>query len=379
MKRSDSFMAGVVMVASLLTSSCLGAQRANEVPLPANTGVQPAECQVKSITKLGTGIRADWSADDRQIFFDSLVNGTFELFRMNADGSNRQCLSCSDAVPKELRGKHKGAVSVNPDGKYIVFFAENEYGGHHFWNSAGFGINNDFWATDVDGSRFWRLTRIPKDSGIQYPKFSFDGKKFLWSQRDEAGNPLRKGREYGFWTMKMADFAVTPEGPRFANIADIVPAGRGYYEPHGFAPDGRKIIFTAMLNPEKSQYYGEIYTFDLVNRRLVNLAKADMLHFEQAVYSPSGKKISLMIGPFIGLRRFVYKTDLYLMDADGTNRARLTYFNEPGHPEYTGADTLMNKHSWSMDGTRLVGSYYVHKKDEYTMFILTFQGPCGKV
>lgn len=374
----------VILLAPLFFSSCLLPRPilfAKEVPFAQNTGVQPPECQVKGITKLVTGgTRPDWSPDGRLIFYDGLVKGNHELFRMNADGSNQQCLTCMAAnIPQELSGKHKGVVTVNPDGKHIVFFAENEYGTHKFTNTPGFGHDNDFWATDFDGQNFWRLTRQPKDSALQFPRFSFDGKQFTWSDPIEKGNVFQKGREYGIWRLKIADFVVTQAGPRFANIIELQPAGKGYYEAHGFSPDGNKIIFTAMVDPAKSQYYGEIYAYDLTTRTLTNLAKADDLHFEQSIYTPSGKKISFMSGPFIGLARFVYKTDLYLMDADGSNRVRLTYFNEPGHPESTGTDTLMNKHNWSPDGTKIAGGYYIHKRRDIALFIVAFRGPCGKL
>lgn len=369
---------------SLFLASCLAPQQvllAREVPFAAATGVQPPECRVKSLTKLASGgTRPDWSPDGRLIFYDGLVKGTHELFRMTADGSNHQCLTCIPAkLPDALRGRHKGVSTVNPRGTYVVFFAENEYGTHRFINTPGFGDDNDFWATDFTGRNFWRLTRLPQGTAIQYPRFSFDGTKFLWSGRLAKGNFFRKGHELGTWTMKMADFVVDHTGPRFANITELAPAGTGFYEPHGFSPDGTKIIFTAGVNPPKPQYLGEIYTFDLATGTLTNLAKANNLHFEQAVYSPSGKRISFMSGPFIGLARMAYKTDLYLMDADGRNRVRLTFFNEPGHPEYTGANTLMNKHHWSPDGTKLAGGYYIHQRREMVVFVLEFEGPCGKV
>jgi Tol biopolymer transport system component len=297
---------------------------------------------------------------------------------MNADGTNRQCLTCNDRIPKVLQGKHKGVSTMSPGGQYVVFFAENEHGGHRWMNTPGLGDDNDFWAMDADAKNFWRLTSNPAGSAIQFPKFSFDGKTFIWSERLEKGRPLRKGHEYGVWKIRMADFLVTPAGPRFGKIVDLEPAGKGYYEPHGLTPDGKKMLFTAMVNPNKSQYYGELYSYDLASRQLINLAKADDLHFEMAIATPGGSKISFMSGPFIGMLRFFYKTDLYLMDADGLNRVRLTYFNEVGHPESTGEDTLMNKHAWKPDGTAIAGAYYIHKTKEISLFLLTFQGACGK-
>jgi len=41
------------------------------------------------------------------------------------------------------------------------------------------------------------------------------------------------------------------------------------------------------------------------------------------------------------------------MNADGSGKTRLTYFNEPGHTEYTGERIVAADSSWSPDGMRL--------------------------
>lgn len=379
MRTSSVSRLALIFLLSLFGSSCLKPTLfAQEVPFAPNTGVQPPECQVKGMTKIANGTQPDWSRDGRLIAYTDIVQGDFELFRMNPDGSSQRCLTCGDRAPKQLLGKHKGVPTLHPDGKYVLFVAENEHGDHSFRTTPGFGEDNDFWVTDPDGANYWRLTSLPKGSALQFPRFSFDGKRFLWSDRYQKANMRKKGLEYGLWKLKLADFVVTQGTPRLANIIEFEPGGKGYYEPHGFSPDGKKIIFTAMIQPGKSAFYGDIYTYDLASRTLINLTKSDDIHDEQALYSPSGNKISYMSGPFIGLVRFGYKTDLYLMDPDGTNRARLTHFNQPGHPDYTGANTLMNKHAWSPDGTQIVSGYYIHQRKEQKVFLVTFRGPCGK-
>ena len=47
------------------------------------------------------------------------------------------------------------------------------------------------------------------------------------------------------------------------------------------------------------------------------------------------------------------KTDVWLMNADGSGRTRITYFNEPGHPDYLGTRVVASELRWSPDGTKL--------------------------
>jgi Tol biopolymer transport system component len=327
------------------------------------------------------GTSPDWSWDGQLIAYQDIVNGSYEVFIMNADGSDLHCLTCNSKAPQEFGGKHKGKATLYPNGTYLLFSVENEHGHHGLATIPGIGDNHDFWVTNLQDQTYWRLTRLPKGSAIQYPRFSSDGKKLLWSQRyeKERGSIFRKGREFGFWKIKLADFEITDDGPALSNILDLEPGGKGYYEPHGFSPDGKTIIFTAMIQPGESAFYGRVYTLDLVTKELTNLAQTDNIHYEMAVYSPSGRKISFMSGPFIGVLRFGYRADLYLMDKDGSNRVRLTYFNEPEHPDYVGAACQIDKEAWSPDGSRIISAYYNHKTNKSRLFMITFEGACGKL
>ncbi|PIY60270.1 hypothetical protein COY95_02655, partial [Candidatus Woesearchaeota archaeon CG_4_10_14_0_8_um_filter_47_5] len=78
---------------------------------------------------------------------------------------------------------------------------------------------------------------------------------------------------------------------------------------------------------------------------------------------PSGTKITYSSGPLVGY--VFFKLDLYLMDANGSNKKRLTYFNEPGYPEYDGQLHNVGEGSWSPDGTR----YIFHVHDHHSQHI----------
>jgi Tol biopolymer transport system component len=345
------------------------------LPLPADTGVQPPRYQVRKITKLADGTRPDWSADGQFIAYDKKIKGSYELFIMNADGSNVRCLTRNLHVPSEIQAKHKGKATFHPNGKYLLFGAENEYGKHGLKTIPGIGDNHDLWMRRLDvDDKYRRLTKLPKDYAVQYPRFSSDGTRLVWSERYQTGKPKIRGFEYGLWKIKVAKLSFSEGAPQLSDIVELKPGGDGFYEPHGFSPGGNKIIFTAALDPGASQVYGDIYTYDFTTGILMRITDSAAIHDEQALYSPDGKKIALMSGPFIGFLRLGYKTDIYLMDSDGNNRVRLTYFNQPGKPEYTGGSTLIDKIAWSPDGNALVSAYHVVKKGENTVFKIMFEG-----
>jgi len=99
-----------------------------DIPLPSDSGKQPQECLVKNITKMGNGSQPDWSWDGKLITYIDQVAGSYEIFLMNADGSNRRCITCGGNVLSEFKDKHKGKPTFWPsDSRYLLFSVENEY------------------------------------------------------------------------------------------------------------------------------------------------------------------------------------------------------------------------------------------------------------
>ena len=72
-----------------------------------------------------------------------------------------------------------------------------------------------------------------------------------------------------------------------------------------------------------------------------------------------------------------HEADLYLMDADGGNRVRLTYWNDPANRDYAGSTVQIQKEAWSPDGSHIISAYNNHKTRQSTLFRIDFQGACG--
>ncbi|MEW5720699.1 MAG: alpha/beta hydrolase fold domain-containing protein, partial [Chloroflexota bacterium] len=228
----------------------------------------------------------------------------------------------------------------------------------NFLTSPGIGVNNNIWITNADGSKFWQITRVQNRSGTLHPQFSPDGKKILWSEIVKPGGELG-----GKWAIKLGDFSVANNEPRVTNLQSLTPGNFELYETHGFTPDNRKIIFST-VPPGKYYYDMEIYAYDLTTQQLARLTENNEWD-EHAHYSPDGKWIAWMSSTNIpqvkaqsleGMTRNPLKTDMWIMNADGSNKRRVTRFNDPSAPEGRDASggVIVGDLSWGPDSKSLV-------------------------
>jgi Tol biopolymer transport system component len=121
----------------------------------------------------------------------------------------------------------------------------------------------------------------------------------------------------------------------------------GFYENHGFSHDGSRLLFTSNFEGRGRTDY-DIYSIDLRTQKATRLTSEG--YNEHANYSPDGRYIVWMsnVGAPGG-------ADYWIMNADGSNKRRLTFFNEKGHPEYIGPRTLVADLAWRPDGTAFAG------------------------
>ncbi len=284
-------------------------------------------------------------------------------------------------LPLAIRhDKYKGNAEYHPGGQYILFTSENENGNHQPWNQPGAGANHDIFVMNSTGTEYWRLTNSAAGTGLLHPAFSPDGTKLFWAEMYYSALFPPQGQEYGLWNLKMADFAVVLGTPQISNVVSFAPRDSVWYESHSFSPDGGSISFTSHQE-DSSAVYGDITvmsTADIGTSNFVILTNTPYIHDEHSHWSPDGNKISWMSGTHVG-GLGIYRSELYLMDADGTDPVQLTHFTEAGFPEYI-QDTLVTAdHYWSPDGTRIFG--FVHFIDglswQSELYQLEFMGPCG--
>ncbi len=330
------------------------------VPLvycPQSDGKTYKVTRIKTIKEYGKSL--DWSHGQNLIASARIgKDGYYDIFVMKPDGSNERSLThAKPGIPQ----KHNGNPAWHPSGEYIVFTSEkqNNPAKYRRWAIPGTGFNCDLWLMTKAGENFYQLTNYGPDrpfKAVIHPQFSHDGKKVFWAERVKRGDSFSGG-----WILKIADFIIDNKTPRLQNERMYRPGQHScFYESHAFSNNDRDVLFSGNLVSGQSPVGLDIYVLTLRTNRLKRLTQTPSDWDEHAHYSPDGKHIAWMSSTGIHIewgdisghnwQKYI-QTDLWVMNADGSNKQRLTYFNEPGHPEYMGGRRcVVSDNSWSPDG-----------------------------
>ena len=362
-------------------------------------------CKVVSVEKTAVNGSFPRTSSQGKITFTDEVNDQFEVFTMNADFSNIQCLTCGKAALANTR--HRGQSAWSPDGKYIIFGAESaKYPRKGIGTTArpGIGRNYNVWIAKADGSAFWQITDYPDNWGMIEPYYSFDGTMITWGEefmmeKYPNGKPgvdkhpgcwwgvesfsLRKGEELCIWRAKYTKITYDASGkPIVADIKTVnPPANFTMVEPEGFTFDNKGFIYSysdLTKSPDGTELWPDIYTTDLNGGNLKQITNTPQVE-EEIAYSPDGKKIAIKI-----MDKYPATNDeIWLMNPDGSNLVQITHFNTPGYPEYDTLAKHNEEQSWDPSGAAI---YMSHVSSEETsgphingdIYKIKFAGACGK-
>ena len=315
-----------------------------------------------SIKYVRPGSRLDWCASTNEVAFDRLgADGKYDVYAGLAQ-ANERCLTCADP---RFAG-HTGNPTWHPTGQYVVFQSHNvtlpflpteRETISWMMTSPGWGTNNDLWLQLRDGSAAWPLRQVAAGEATLHPQFSRAGTRLIWSEKIglDGANEL--------WTIKLADLVWSGGQPQLANIVDIAPFGtRMLYEASGFTSGDARIVFAAG-DPSHGEL--DIYTYELATGEVRNLTNSPGEWDEHARMSPDGTRIVWASSRDITITRdyFVPFLDYWTMDPDGSNRRRLTYFNDPAAPEYYDGGAVATDFAYSPDGTTMACRLELTKPD----------------
>jgi Tol biopolymer transport system component len=127
---------------------------------------------------------------------------------------------------------------------------------------------------------------------------------------------------------------------------------------------------------------------DLRSRRLRPITNTEDEWEEHMSLSPSGRKIIMMSSECCDWKSNDLKalvSELYLANADGSDKYQLTFFNTPGSRFYNSdARSIAGRSVWSHDGRRVAfGRTTMNEKTNINyrpgeLWLMTFEGQCGQ-
>jgi Tol biopolymer transport system component len=237
-----------------------------------------------------------------------------------------------------------GEGYFSPDGKQVVFQAEEKGSGNPFYQ---------IFVMDLATKKFRRLSPGIGKTTCSY--FSPDGKKIIFAsshldpnakqkQADEykqRADDARKGirRRYRWdFDDRMDIFEIAADGSgKMRRLTDA----RGYDAEGSYSPDGKQIVFCSNRSGPKNL---ELYIMDADGKNVRQLTRAPGCYNGGPFFSPDGKRVI-----FRSDRKKVDHLQLYVINTDGTGERALTddlnwvqwgpyWYRDSKHIVYAAAD-----------------------------------------
>jgi hypothetical protein len=262
---------------------------------------------------------------------------------------NRTGLTCITCARPSFAGvgtaTQRGASDVSAHGGYVLLTIEK--GSHPGAigspsSDPGRGVDSDIWLSTLNGGKMWQLTDLPaaSDRAVIWPRFDRTGSQVVWSQM-YRGVDLR--HPLGQWALKIAHLVWRDGAPSLASIRTYEPQTGRFFEPYGFSPDDRRIIFASDIDVHggllETAFNSQIWTIDassLGDLRRISPGDPTIVPFsnynEFAFYVPNSDRV--VFG-----RTYRSKAggmDYWTANSDGGGYQRLTSMDQPGNRQYMG-------------------------------------------
>ena len=303
--------------------------------------------------------RPAWSAQGDLIAFDRAgVDGLYDLWIRNLDTGGQRCLTCEMFA---FRKTHVLSADWHPSGDYLVALVQQnarklELGPLDLL-TADRALHTDLWLIRADGKDHYQLTRTSDiGSAVLEPHFSHEGDRLVWSERFQS----REGR-YGSWRLRQAKVRFGRRIPRLGKTEKLGIGDKGtLLLAHEFTADDSGVLLAGNLESGQSVRGLDIYVARAGAAEPIRLTHSRGGRDEFAHASPDGRHIAWTSNAELRPERdpgrrlpFELRSELWLMKADGSDKRRLTRFNDPLSEESLGA-AYVGDFAWSREGDRIL-------------------------
>lgn len=324
------------------------------VDAKAQTGLPYGNPRVSQIVNiLPDGAHAHLAPNGKSLVVDvrTIVSGYYDVFISDLSGNISASLTLGRTGIGQL---DNGNPIFHPSGAYIGFISEVP---QHYLSATppqgqvplgdpGIGLFSNLWITD--GISFWQQTNIPVkqtvDDGLPVyatvnPRFTPDGRSVVWTERYANGGDFN----WGLWRIKEADLVpLKPKGVAITNERVIFTPQLGYYATAMAFMSPTMLLVAGNLDGQ--DIYGmDLYSLNLTTGTYTNLTNTPAYWEEGSCIAPSGKIVYMTNQNSDYLLNFSQywvgqpvERDYYIMDPDGSNKERLTFFNDPSFADYQG-------------------------------------------
>ena len=305
------------------------------------------------------GARVDWSRQGEWLAYDKAgTDGRYDVYVTSTDRLAERCLTCEMYA---LRKDNVLNPVWHPAGKRLVVQVQSHPKRLKFVAdplqllTPDRAVHSELYDIDRLGKHFTLLTRFDDNgSAVLDPHFSYDGERLLWSERIKS----RKGR-YGAWQLRSARFQVSRAGiPKLRKIESYPAPADALIVPQGYTPDDRGALVAANLEPGQSPDTLDLYRLPFDGSEPERLTHSRGGAEEHARLSPTGRHLAFTSNAEIrGTEPDqtvppTARRELWLMDADGANKRRLTFFNDPTSDHSLG-HTYVGDLAWRPGGDQI--------------------------
>jgi len=209
---------------------------------------------------------------------------------------------------------------------FIVFSAQDSLG------------HNELFRMKPDGSHIRQLTHMGSD-GAWSPAISPDGKTIVF--------PTAKN----YTTLGLSLYLINADGTNLRPLGKQFDPLSGdslvvYGSEAAWSPDGQKVAYDVCFQCELGGLNQEIFVYDRKAKTVTRLTNNPAEDSEPA-WSPDGSQIAFVSNrDYYQADTLRFRTDLYVMDADGQNAHRLTQDGYVGRPSWFSSNKILY---WSND------------------------------